>query len=292
MRLPVPNPQNPKWLLVIFLFFFSPSFSETTLLCGSSNQDSIPNFIPNLIVAMREVSKGVSESKYAFHSVISPDPSIFTYAQCFNFLSQNDCIACHSESRTELPRCLPASSARIYLDGCFLRYDVYKFYDEAIDKGNDMVRCGGPGNVTIDQYIRQEFKERVLGVVQRVVMIALKSKGFAVYEDAEDGNPVYAMAQCWATQSIRNCSNCLSNAARKVSTCAPATDGRVMNAGCYLRYSTENFLRSDTMIKGSGKSKLISHCIFFFFFWVIQDSSLYLKFLILFFTWGWGSLFL
>ncbi|XP_059444768.1 cysteine-rich receptor-like protein kinase 1 [Corylus avellana] len=249
MQHPVPNPQKPRWLFLVFLFFFffSPSLStaEGTLLCGSSKEDSSPNFIPNFTAAMKEVSKGVSESKWASHSVISPSPSIFTYAQCYDFLSHNECKACHSKSRTELPRCFPANSASIYLNGCYLRYDIYNFYNEAVDEDRDKVICGHPIYVHKDQNFQREFTKIVHDIVRRVATKAVSDKGFAVEVEAAGVAPVYAMGKCWATLTILNCSKCMSDAVKKVSKCAPNADGRVMNAGCYLRYSAENFFTND-----------------------------------------------
>jgi hypothetical protein len=207
MQLPVPNPQKPRWLFLVFVFFFfSPSLStaEGTLLCGSSKQDTSPNFIPNFTAAMKEVSKGISESKWASHSVI-------------------------------------------YLSGCYLRYDIHNFYNEAIDEDRDMVICRNPTYVHADQNFQREFTKRIRNIVRRAARNAVSDKGFAVEVEAGGSVavPVYAMGQCWATQTTLNCSKCMLDAAKKVSKCAPATDGRVMNAGCYLRYSTDNFFSND-----------------------------------------------
>jgi hypothetical protein len=274
-------PQNPKWLFHIFLlfffFFFSPSLSHPQtnvagLLCGSSNQDTVPDFLPNFIVAMEKVSKEVNESRWAAQSVTSPAPEIFTYAQCYDFLSHDDCVACHSESRTELPRCLPANSARIYLDGCYLRYDNYSFFEEAVDKYRDMVKCGNPGGVTRDQYIGREFANRVRQVVHNVAKTAVRGVGFAAVSQKGGVEAVYAVAQCWTTLNPDGCKKCLSSAVQKVISCAPAPEGRAMNAGCYLRYSAENFY-------GNGNENGVLYT-------KSGKNQLFLKFLLLFFTWG------
>jgi len=52
---------------------------------------------------------------------------------------------------------------------------------------------------------------------------------------------VYALVQCWKTLGIDECRDCLSNAVKKVRGCLPNSEGRVLNAGCYLRYSTHKF---------------------------------------------------
>jgi hypothetical protein len=265
MLLTVSIPQNPRWLFLVFIiFFFSPSLSdpETALagiLCGSSKQGTIPDFLPNFIVAMDKVSMEVNESRFAALSITSPAPKIFAYAQCYDFLSHDDCIACHSQSRTELPRCLPANSARIYLDGCYLRYDNYSFFDEVVDKRRDMMKCGNPGGVTGDQYIGREFKKTVHKIVHNVTKTAVRTMGFAVSAEQGGVEGVYAMAQCWRRLNPVGCNQCLSNAAKKVIMCAPAPEGRVMNAGCFLRYSTDNFFGNGnvTVNATSGKNQLL-----------------------------------
>ena len=110
-----------------------------------------------------------------------------------------------------------------------------------------MVICGNPTYVHADQNFQREFTKRVHDIVRRVARNAVSDKGFAVEVEVGGSGavPVYAMGQCWATQTTLNCSKCMLDAAKKVSKCAPATDGRVMNAGCYLRYSTENFFSND-----------------------------------------------
>ncbi|KAK4750553.1 hypothetical protein SAY87_004035 [Trapa incisa] len=52
---------------------------------------------------------------------------------------------------------------------------------------------------------------------------------------------VYALGQCWNTLSIEECRICLEKAGDEVRRCLPSKEGRSLNAGCYLRYSTENF---------------------------------------------------
>ncbi|KAE8124259.1 hypothetical protein FH972_019161 [Carpinus fangiana] len=265
MQLTVSIPQNPRWLFLVFIiFFFSPSLSdpETALagiLCGSSKQGTIPDFLPNFIVAMDKVSMEVNESRWAALTITSPAPKIFAYAQCYDFLSHDDCIACHSQSRAELPRCLPAKSARIYLDGCYLRYDNYCFFDEVVDKRRDMMKCGNPGGVTGDQYIGREFKKTVRKIVHNVTKTAVRTMGFAVSAEQGGVEGVYAMAQCWRRLNPDGCNQCLSNAAKKVIMCAPAPEGRVMNAGCFLRYSTDDFFGNGnvTLKATSGKNQLL-----------------------------------
>lgn len=81
--------------------------------------------------------------------------------------------------------------------------------------------------------------ERSVGKVLDGVAVKAVAKGggFAV----GGGEGVYALAQCWKTVSSEGCRDCLRKAVKEVKGCLPNREGRALNAGCYLRYSTEKF---------------------------------------------------
>lgn len=87
------------------------------------------------------------------------------------------------------------------------------------------------------------MEKSVARVIDVVAMDAAR-KGFSVGE--VDG--VYALAQCWNTLGNNGCRDCLKNAAKKVRGCLTNNEGRALNAGCYLRYSTRKFFD-----EGGGK---------------------------------------
>lgn len=97
--------------------------------------------------------------------------------------------------------------------------------------------------------------------------VALKAGGggggFAVGQVGE----VYALAQCWNTVGTDGCRECLRKAAKEVRGCLPKKEGRALNAGCYLRYSTHKFYNEEqgaAAAYGTGSgNKLI--LIFFWF---------------------------
>jgi hypothetical protein len=43
---------------------------------------------------------------------------------------------------------------------------------------------------------------------------------------------------------------------KKVRGCLPNKEGRALNTGCYLRYSTDNFFNEGVKDGGNGKQKL------------------------------------
>lgn len=82
-----------------------------------------------------------------------------------------------------------------------------------------------------------EFKRKVDRVVNNVSRKAVLNGGFAV----EESEGLYAMAECWKTVTGDGCRDCLKKAAYGVRGCSPSREARGLNAGCYLRYSTEKF---------------------------------------------------
>lgn len=81
-----------------------------------------------------------------------------------------------------------------------------------------------------------EFERSVGEVVDNVVEVSV-GKGFGV---GEVGG-VFALGQCWGTLRSEECEVCLRKAAKDVRGCLPNKEGRALNAGCYLRYSTHKF---------------------------------------------------
>ena len=73
---------------------------------------------------------------------------------------------------------------------------------------------------------------------------------------------VYALAQCWNTLGSGGCRECLRKAGREVKGCLPKKEGRALNAGCYLRYSTQKFYNEDGDAGGgNGKNICLYVCI-------------------------------
>jgi hypothetical protein len=94
---------------------------------------------------------------------------------------------------------------------------------------------------------RQGFNDTTREVVMEIAKDAPHNRGHAVqHQELESGASVYAMANCWKTINAEMCSICLGNAAMASLSCLPSAGGRVMNAGCFLRYADYDFLSSST----------------------------------------------
>ncbi|KAK9278164.1 hypothetical protein L1049_027724 [Liquidambar formosana] len=263
MHFPIQNPQYLIWVFAIILpMVFSLSFSDprttkASMLCGPSENSDI-NFIPKFIKLMEFLSENVTYDRWGHQSIGHPPPEIFGLAQCHEDLSQTDCLLCFAEARTKLPKCLPSNSARLYLDGCFLRYDNYSFFHETVDPKRDSLKCSDRTGVIEDPYMKMELTKKVEMVVKNATETAVMNGGFAAAEVKGGVVGVYALAQCWKTIDEKGCRECLANAVTRVIGCVPGGEGRVLNAGCYLRYSTKKFygLGAESKQADDGLSKI------------------------------------
>ncbi|KAF2316354.1 hypothetical protein GH714_041695 [Hevea brasiliensis] len=187
---------------------------------------------------METLSQLITNTHFATYHLNNSTVPIYALAQCHQDLSQIDCLLCYAASRTKIPRCLPSVSGRIYLDGCFLRYDKYDFFQEAVSPSLDAVKCS-QGNVSGsgDENGKLKFVTSVSYAVANASSKAVENGGFA----AVGIEGVYALAQCWESIDKDGCRACLEKAEEEVKGCLPGKEGRGMNSGCYLRYSTDKF---------------------------------------------------
>ncbi|EYU44774.1 hypothetical protein ABFS82_08G009500 [Erythranthe guttata] len=251
MHLSSSNLLNPPWITP-FIFFITalilfplslsdPRISEAGLFCGQSRPPPNSSYIPLFVNAMEVLSQQVTANDWGHYAVNSTNISVYNLAQCYGDLSHNDCLLCYAASRTRLPRCLPAVSGRIFLDGCFLRYDSYAFFNESSDAVLDTVNCNssvGVGGGVVDL----EFGKNVGELIDNVTASAVASGAYAV----QGSKGVFGLAECWNTVSREGCRACLAKANREIRACLPNKEGRALNTGCYLRYSTEKFFSNQS----------------------------------------------
>ncbi|PQQ15809.1 cysteine-rich receptor-like protein kinase 42 [Prunus yedoensis var. nudiflora] len=190
---------------------------------------------------MESLSQLITTHHWGTHFVNSTPP-MYGLAQCFQDLSHHDCLLCYAACRTKIPRCLPSLSATIFLDGCYLRYDNYSFYQQPTDPSRDAVICSSSSKHELENEDRMEFVKNVGFAIRNVTKAAVDNGGFGV---AQVKGSVYALAQCWKTVGRDGCRACLEKGGEAVRGCAPKKEGRALNAGCYLRYSTEKFYMAD-----------------------------------------------
>ncbi|RZC79652.1 hypothetical protein C5167_042225 [Papaver somniferum] len=235
-------------IFILFSFFISISYSDSRIQEASLNCSTAkypPALTNTLITTFTAVMEGLlgqvtNQNWGSYHQ--GNNPPIYALANCMKDLSNTECLLCFAESRTRLPRCIPSVSGRVYLDGCFLRYDNYSFFGEAVDKKHDKAVCGKPfASIVKQDYSKLEFTQSVIQLIHNVTRIAIENDGFGVSDIKSGLATVYSMAQCWKPLSSHKCKECLDEAAHEIRNCTPSIEGRSLNAGCYLRYSTTKF---------------------------------------------------
>ncbi|KAF7806067.1 cysteine-rich receptor-like protein kinase 1 [Senna tora] len=225
-------------------------------MCGSSQYHDGQNLIQIFLSLMDILANKVNEKGWAAESIYGTSFAMYALGQCHHDLDSKQCVACFTKARESLPKCLPSLSGRIYLDGCFLRYDNYQFFNESKDETHDKCDCQGPPKYVQDNpSFKLGFEKQVMSVVSNVTKDAAKHK-FAVGRKRGGVEKVFALAQCWETVDEMKCKDCLERASQSIHECVPGAEGKCMYTGCFMRYSTTKFFNDDEE-KVSSKFGLI-----------------------------------
>lgn len=236
--------------------------------CKSQPEHEIHNtniFIRNFVITMEKLRVKMHTSGYGTAVTSSGPDANYGLAECYGDLSVQDCGLCYAVARTILPLCYPVNGGRVFLDGCFIRAENYRFFQEYTGP-NDRAVCG---NRTQKNF---GFLVSARQAVKQVASAAPNNKGFARIQVPASGmtnESAYVIAHCWRTLSDDSCRACLENASVSTRGCLPWSEGRALNSGCFMRYSDTNFLnpvqvnRSPNPRQGNGSSRgKISFVIF------------------------------
>ncbi|KAL7241054.1 hypothetical protein ACSBR2_006639 [Camellia fascicularis] len=162
-----------------------------------------------------------------------------------------------SPNSINILRCLPFQrlirGGRLFYDGCYLRYDDYMFFNESLS-GLDRTVCGSSGFVGGNETL---FRENVGDLVRNLSLEGVNNGRFAVGSVSRGNLTVYGLAQCWEFVNGSDCVKCLGDAEVKIGSCLAEQEGRVLNSGCYMRYSTQKFYYNSTSVhSGHGGNHL------------------------------------
>ncbi|KAM7523887.1 hypothetical protein LguiA_013789 [Lonicera macranthoides] len=242
--------QSPWWLpvaalILLLVYATKPAASQpqTNLLnsgCSQYNATDLSSFFSNLNGTFSDLRSQLSSGNTRFataQQARNSDP-VYGLAQCRDYLSTVDCLACFDASVRQIRNCSAANGARVIYDGCFLRYESNGFFDQTSLPGN----VGLCGNRTISQ--ATAFNTAVRGLLSDLVVATPRINGyFAASTRAAVGAnlTVYAVAQCAQTVTRSGCLDCLTVAYSNIQNCPPNADGRSVDAGCFLRYSDTSF---------------------------------------------------
>ncbi|XAR48090.1 Non-specific serine/threonine protein kinase [Bertholletia excelsa] len=254
-------------LLCLFFFakrsFCDPRATEAALLCSNATAETSVRqaFVANFLAAMDALSRQVSTRGYG--STVNGSGSnvtVYGFGECMRDLSHTDCDLCFAQIKTQILRCLPFQrlirGGRLFYDGCYLRYDDYMFLNESLSSVDEEV-CGQDdfgGNETV-------FKHNVVDLVKNLSLDGQRRGGFSVGSVNRWNVSVYGLAQCWEFVNGSGCGACFADAVSRIQSCIPKKEGRVLNAGCYLRYSTQKFYynssKTDLALGDEGGSHLV-----------------------------------
>ncbi|KAB5547900.1 hypothetical protein DKX38_011306 [Salix brachista] len=203
-------------------------------MCGKVHVQNVSNYFKYYSNITDYMQDEIYRNKFAFKDVGEPPDRLYVLAQCMDDLTNEECAMCFTQISTLIPSCFPSTGGRVYFDGCFIRAENYSFYREVLGP-EDTKRCSGIVSK------RQEFSVAVDEVLSQMLLKAPSFRGFASMHETSNGISAYGMASCWKILDRDLCSNCLSEAVASALSCIPSTEARVLNAGCFLRYSDASF---------------------------------------------------
>ncbi|XP_043723854.1 cysteine-rich receptor-like protein kinase 2 [Telopea speciosissima] len=249
------NPGPPSFLLsMIFISVLvetvvaDPRSHAVELRCKTTLEHNTTIFVPHYIATMDILGNKTGTSGFGVANVGSGPDGCYGLAQCYGDLSSLDCTICFSQARILNPKCYPHNGGIAYLDGCFLRYENYSFFQEFTGPGDKAV-CG---NTSRKGYGFQKSARKAL---LDAAAAAPDQGGYSKSVMRVPGSrneSVYVLANCWRTLNINSCRACLDKALASMMGCLPWSEGRALYTGCFMRYSDTNFLNKE---QSGGRSK-------------------------------------
>ncbi|KAL6325682.1 hypothetical protein AAG906_023527 [Vitis piasezkii] len=224
-------------------------------ICSNDYAHNFSNYLDSYSKIITQLRDELPKTKFAFKEAGEPPDKIYVLAQCMDDLSSQDCQACFSQISSLFPGCFPATGGRVYLDGCFLRGDNYSFFQDTLTP-MDYLRCSDSISGV------QNFDNIAKSVIDELVRMTPSRDGYSAYDESANGITVYGMASCWKTLDRDSCASCLASAAISAFACFPSTEGRVLNAGCFLRYSDYKFVNDPKWLAARDATlSFISHVV-------------------------------
>ncbi|KAH6815582.1 cysteine-rich RLK protein 3 [Perilla frutescens var. frutescens] len=230
-----------------------PRATEAAEICSNitAAESDRQLFVPNFLAAMDSITPAVARQGHGTVINGTGNGTVYAMGECMKDLSRNDCNLCFAQCKTNILKCLPfqrlTRGGRVFYDGCYLRYDYYMFFNESLSSVDTTV-CGADdlvGNRTL-------FKDNVSELLRNVTVEGPRNNGFFTGFAGNGNLTVYGLAQCWEPVRGSGCVSCLENAVSRIGSCPPKLEGRALNAGCYLRYSTTKFYNNSAIDEPAG----------------------------------------
>ncbi|KAG6476345.1 hypothetical protein ZIOFF_065585 [Zingiber officinale] len=167
---------------------------------------------------MDSIGSQIRTDSFGKATVGSRPDANYGLSQCYGDLSSLDCVLCYAEAQTVGPR-----------QGiCGNKTSKGRAFEQAAQQGLLEAVNKAPGN----------------GGYAKI----------SVHKTKGSNRSAYVLANCWRTLNETTCKACLENASASAVRCLPWSEGRVLNTGCFLRYSDTNFLNPDKSRSHQGRS--------------------------------------
>ncbi|KAJ9541300.1 hypothetical protein OSB04_027806 [Centaurea solstitialis] len=218
-----------------------PSDRNSTLIRYSCSQYRGMNtnyFLSNLNATLSDLRRQLSVTKFSAARTLFNGESVWGLAWCRAYLSIPDCLDCFDYGVAQLKSCGLGNGAHVIYNDCDIRYENNNFYTEANNQ-RGVVLCG---NVTSSE--PTELRKAAQGLLLDLQIAAPRMSnyyGASTRQVVVRNATLYAIAQCTLQVSESACQECLQLRSNSLYDCLPNTDGRAMDNGCFMRYSTTPF---------------------------------------------------
>lgn len=143
-----------RWLVFSIVLIFSSSLPPLLIHETLKSVFRAKVLRKNYMQVMQALNDISTVGYFVMQSVLSPEPQTYGIVQCDNDLSPQDCHICFNEEKKQLTGCLPAIGGSIFMEGCFLRYEQYNFFNETNEEIDGLEPiCGDPTDITSDKYM-------------------------------------------------------------------------------------------------------------------------------------------
>jgi hypothetical protein len=167
--------------------------------------------------------------------------TVYGLVRCRGDLGSADCKHCAATAKAKLVQKCNDTSGFINLNGCFLRYDSFNFYNDSSYSTRNVV-CS-KGNASDPEQFTNDAEARLANTSNRA---AESPKLFAAdsrYDVYSPSYQIYSTAQCNRDMSRHSCNECLADGLSSIiEWCKTGAIGaRFLISNCELRFETYPF---------------------------------------------------
>ncbi|CAH1436174.1 unnamed protein product [Lactuca virosa] len=220
------------------------------LSCGINPVTSSSSIFSSLDSTITELRSQLWNKDVYFaraHDLRSLD-LVYGLAQCRNYLSAAQCVACFDAAVSAIKTCSSVTGAYVFLDNCFLRFENYpEFYEDPQAKMDVKI---APTLICGNQLASQTtiFNQIVGELLSDIQVATPRTSNFYVASTKRlpSGNTtIYAIAQCVESVTQPICEQCMNISYNNLNSCPPSKEGRTLDFGCFLRYSQTPFFQDN-----------------------------------------------